>query len=41
MFVGSSVYKVDRIVSVKDLMDELVSEAEKCMSSMNPDPVGA
>ena len=29
VFSGSNAYKVDKIVSVKELIEELVSEAEK------------
>ncbi|MEG0371569.1 MAG: nitronate monooxygenase, partial [Clostridium sp.] len=30
VFCGSKAYMVDKIVSVKELMDELVSEATAC-----------
>lgn len=38
VFVGSSVYRVDKIVSVKELMQELVSEAEQCFEGLIPTP---
>ncbi len=38
VFVGSSVYKVDKIVAVKELMQELISEAEKCLEGFSPAP---
>lgn len=38
IFVGSSASRVDKIVSVKELIQELVSEAEKCLESFSPTP---
>lgn len=38
VFVGSSAAKVDRIVSVKELIDELVTEAEKHLAGFQPSP---
>lgn len=38
VFVGSSAFKIDKIVSVKELITELVTEAERCMDALNPSP---
>lgn len=38
VFVGTSAYKVDKIVSVKELIQELISEAEQCMDGFCPSP---
>jgi len=38
VFVGSSAFKVDKLVSVKELINELVSEAEQCFEGFTPSP---
>ena len=39
VFVGSSAYRVDKIVSVSELIHELVTEAENCLDGLCPSPV--